>query len=539
MRFIILPLFFFLSITCSSQILEPATSRLVFPTASELDTLDRSLPIMNPTDFKVKVTEIRFYDTYLRRGFSAETDTFSLEPGQSKNIKLFFHPGQNVSHNSEMVLITEDGIGAFTVDLGGTGIFSNSYYSSTANLSEQALKDALQSRLASGQVTLSYNNARNAMFEEIDNQRLNGQGANTNTIECVYTGTVITGYANRTAAQNQNFNTEHTFPQSFFNQDIPMRSDLFHLFPTTSSSNSVRGNFPFGIVSNPGWQQGGSKQGNSTFEPRDEQKGRVARAMFYFVLRYQNYSNFLNSQEAILRQWHLNFLPSTIDKTRNEDIFSVQKNRNPFIDYPQFIHRISSISSNSTATRKSLDIIYNKVSFRDTPVDTSGQFSFVMVNDGELPVNITNISIQGAAFQLGFSNDTLIEAGEALSIPLIISNKQEGFYEGTLQFNTDVNGLGAVSIAVEGTLTGATSVKAENLAFSIYPIPAHDHLSVRSRKALSKDTELRLLDINGKSIPFKSLFDNPYLLTLDLSDVEPGIYILIIEGLGSQKFILE
>jgi hypothetical protein len=39
----------------------------------------------------------------------------------------------------------------------------------------------------------------------------------------------------------------------------------------------------------------------------------------------------------------MQFLPDAAEQVRNEDIFSLQNNRNPFIDYPQFAKRITSL----------------------------------------------------------------------------------------------------------------------------------------------------------------------------------------------------
>ena len=57
------------------------------------------------------------------------------------------------------------------------------------------------------------------------------------------------------------FNTEHTFPQSFFSQNLPMRSDLFHIFPTLATANSERANFPFGVVSQASGSLAAPKEG--------------------------------------------------------------------------------------------------------------------------------------------------------------------------------------------------------------------------------------------------------------------------------------
>ncbi len=277
-------------------------------------------------------------------GFAVSPDSMVLAAGNMDTFFVTFSPRHNVYHNQELLLLPDRHRGALTIDLLAQGRYSNSYYQTTENLAGEALKTALRNRLAQGYTQLSYNQARDQMYMSLDNQRFNGQGATVNTLECVYTGTVITGFSDRTTAQFMGFNTEHTFPQGFFGQNLPMRSDIHHLFPTTESSNSERANLPFGVVPNPTWQVGGSRSNGTRFEPRDAHKGPVARSMSYFVLRYQNYQGFYAPQEAILRQWHEQYPPTSVEIARNEGIFSTQKNRNPFVDYPQFIERISSLS---------------------------------------------------------------------------------------------------------------------------------------------------------------------------------------------------
>ena len=51
------------------------------------------------------------------------------------------------------------------------------------------------------------------------------------------------------------------------------------------------------------------------FEPRDEHKGAAARAMLYFAIRYQDYGNFIDAQEGILKNWHTTFKPTALHMT--------------------------------------------------------------------------------------------------------------------------------------------------------------------------------------------------------------------------------
>jgi hypothetical protein len=224
------------------------------------------------------------------------------------------------------------------------------------------------------------------MFMTIDNHKTNGQGATTNTLECVYTGRQITGYTSRTDAQNQNFNTEHTFPQSFFNSALPMVSDLHHLFPTDNEPNNQRANYPFDTVTSaPSYSNGGSKLGTNggakVFEPRIQQKGRTARAMCYFVTKYQDYSGFFAGQENTLRRWSLDFGPDTVDLRRNTDAQTFQGNRNPYVDYPQFLERIPSLTNPSKAFPVVSRLSVYPNSGRVITGDTLGYF-FTLVNEG-------------------------------------------------------------------------------------------------------------------------------------------------------------
>ena len=96
------------------------------------------------------------------------------------------------------------------------------------------------------------------------------------------------------------YNREHSFPKSWFNDEYPMYTDLFHLYPTDGWVNNARGNDPFGEVG-PGYKASAnefSKWGSAksdlgysgkVFEPNDEYKGDFARTYFYMVTCYETY----------------------------------------------------------------------------------------------------------------------------------------------------------------------------------------------------------------------------------------------------------
>lgn len=149
---------------------------------------------------------------------------------------------------------------------------------------------------------------------------------------------------------NNVINVEHTWPQSRFSTKFDrglQKADLHHLFPTDSQINSVRGNNSFGEVIKdtkqldcPASRFGKSDQGgNDIFEPPQNHKGNVARALFYFSLRYDLPIDPV--QENFLRQWSKEDPVDEEEIRRNEDIYKAQGNRNPFIDFPYLEDRLN------------------------------------------------------------------------------------------------------------------------------------------------------------------------------------------------------
>lgn len=153
---------------------------------------------------------------------------------------------------------------------------------------------------------------------------------------------------------NQNFiNCEHTWPQSKFSSAYPkdiQKADLHHLFPSDSRANSIRGNMDFTEVAHDTGDLNNdqcsiSKFGSSTttgadgFEPPLAHKGNVARALFYFSIRYK--ISIPKTEEEVLRRWNDLDPVDQEEMDRNNAIFVAQANRNPFIDYPQLVNYIN------------------------------------------------------------------------------------------------------------------------------------------------------------------------------------------------------
>lgn len=199
-----------------------------------------------------------------------------------------------------------------------------------------------------GQISLGYRGARKVLFGKLHLE----EDADGYFVKDVYCRKKISNNQTQIGPNiipnHALINCEHTWPQSKFSgrfQKGIQKSDLHHLFPTDSRANSTRGNNEFANVSgDPLEDECGSsrsglpKGGSEFFEPPTEHKGNVARALFYFSVRYQ--IKISERQEKYLRNWHIQDPVDANERERNQTIFEIQRNRNPFIDYPELVDRI-------------------------------------------------------------------------------------------------------------------------------------------------------------------------------------------------------
>jgi len=158
------------------------------------------------------------------------------------------------------------------------------------------------------------------------------------------------------------YNREHSFPKSWFGGTVyPMYTDLFHIYPTDGFVNGMRGNYPYGEVASPTWTSlNGSMLGacsasgyaGTVFEPVETYKGDLARTCFYMATRYYGEdaswpgSDMTSGAQPkswaldMLYTWHLSDPVSGKEVDRNNAVFAIQGNRNPFIDHPEFVEEI-------------------------------------------------------------------------------------------------------------------------------------------------------------------------------------------------------
>ena len=157
------------------------------------------------------------------------------------------------------------------------------------------------------------------------------------------------------------YNREHLWAQSWTNNDGTEKTDLGHVYPTDGYVNNRRSNYAFGEVGSATWtSQNGGKLGTcrtpgfngTVFEPIDEYKGDIARALMYVSVRYYqedgSWDNSDMTTKSVIKDWAMTMLlrwheedpVSEKEINRNNAVYSIQSNRNPFVDYPEFANKI-------------------------------------------------------------------------------------------------------------------------------------------------------------------------------------------------------
>lgn len=230
-------------------------------------------------------------------------------------------------------------------------------------------------------------------------------------VTCVYSGErkVYSGSFDWTAT---GYSREHTYAHSWFptspangNPEKKEYADYHNLYPTNlNQANSPRSNLPFGEITEiPVFTylegaKGKNASGQMVYEPRDSQKGNLARSLFYMTTAYNgasgtghNWSLPSNQDQMVLKNWHFADLPDNYEIARHELIYSIQNNRNPYIDSVDFVCYVdfSDMSYDASACELGLttDFIENNLSVFPNP---SNEIVYVQLNG----VEITSIDVR-------------------------------------------------------------------------------------------------------------------------------------------------
>ncbi len=235
-------------------------------------------------------------------------------------------------------------------DSSTTAYYSGNYYNSIdTSLRGDDFRDKLANLITTTHTTYTVYNggsslALNNVFDKTD-KNPNGSG-----MVLFYTGTVVSSFSSSGA------NREHVWPKNggkAFSAESECGSDAHHLRPCDQTLNSSRGSLSYGEVTDSVVKQGGSTsygnlcyRGGSFFYPGEGYRGATARILMYVQTRWGNKFNLQFVDGAghsktigdfkTLMKWHLEELPTQEEINRNQAVYEIQGNRNPFIDHPEY-----------------------------------------------------------------------------------------------------------------------------------------------------------------------------------------------------------
>jgi endonuclease I len=225
------------------------------------------------------------------------------------------------------------------------------YYNSADGKTGQALRDALHG-IIDDHTVIPHGGGSYDTHDALED--LHEDPGNTANVILVYSGWSVT------KSSWPDWNREHSWPKSLGTDSGPALSDMFHIYACDADVNNQRGNKYF--------DNGGSsippeapdcRYDLDSFEVRNEEKGDLARAMFYLDVRYngdttgeldleltdnpaliQSGSRFMGLLTTLL-EWHAGDPVDSVEVARNDFIHAnIQHNRNPFVDNPDWVYAI-------------------------------------------------------------------------------------------------------------------------------------------------------------------------------------------------------
>lgn len=301
-------------------------------------------------------------------------------------------------------------------------------------------------------------------------------------------------------------NIEHSFAKSWWggtkNQAY---CDIQQLRPSNSRANSSKGSWPMAVVDGKKTYdngvikvgKSGSRPGGeiSAWEPSDEFKGDFARIYMYMVTCYEDYASkwtgnsvnqLDNNTYPVFESWTVDLLlkwcrqdpVSEWEIQRNDKVYEIQGNRNPYVDYPELAEYVWGDKTDTDwLPGGTTDPVINSPKDQST-VDmgvtaiNSPLVKTIRVNARNLAENIL-LSVGGNGFELSTSTVTREEAAAGKDVTVTYRSSNSGPSTAMLTLKS-------------GTLTTTVTLKAE----AVDGIPALPAENIRTTSFIARWTDL-------------------------------------------------
>ncbi|MEI6695961.1 MAG: endonuclease [Bacteroidota bacterium] len=431
------------------------------------------------------------------------------------------------------------------------------YYNTATGLSGESLRSALKTITTTGHVKLSYADVWIA-YATTDVK----PSTNNTIIWDMYTdipsGTPITtlilssGQCGTSgSAEGICYSREHCLPNSWWGHyndaAHPQYTDLHHLFPADQYVNLHKSNYPIGQTNAPTYtSNNGSKLGPCSypgytglvFEPINEYKGDFARAYLYMATRYmdslgtwvKNFptydsrfvidtltNNYKQWFIDMLLAWHAADTVSAKEINRNNAIYNTnQKNRNPFVDHPEYVQAIW--GGPAVIKQEPSNFNTNILAANTSPLKTT-----ITVSWTDATGTVTPDGYLIRASSVGFSQIQNPTDGTPESITtmqkMISSGVQSAVFTnltaGTLYYfkifpftntgnNIDYKTNGTIPSVVDSTSSSGTALQEGDIAFVGYQFANPDKFAFVLLKDVSSNTTITFTDNAWDGNAFKT-----------------------------------
>lgn len=371
--------------------------------------------------------------------------------------------------------------------LSSTATIPDGYYSSCNNKTAENLLTALHTKIKTHTV-IEYKNGLPELYATSDVY------PGTSTIWDIYSTSSYSLTGDRCGNYTyvgDCWNREHSFPKSWFFEGKPMYSDAFHIYPTDGRVNGQRYHYPYGECANGTTLSPNNgvyalgRLGMSTFpgysgivfEPDDQYKGDLARSYFYMATCYydhistwlcdmldgSSYPAFSSWALEMLLKWHRQDPVSQKEIDRNEAIYAVQNNRNPYIDHPELVEYIwgNHIGILWNETSSSEPTIYTPINGSTVNIGTTGinvpRRSVINVRGASLK-NDLSVAVTGEGFSVSETSIPYTAANSINGYDLIVTFVANEAKEatGSLTISTDdvVTNINLTALVLEGLPAG-------------------------------------------------------------------------------------